>query len=120
MQSCVRAWVPQGGRGLSISTMRRRYWHGRSNCWGCSSAPLEPALAPVYPASDRTEHAMPDRIPIRTALISVSDKSGLVPFAKALVGQGAQIISTGGSARALRDAGVAVTEVSDHSGFPEI
>lgn len=63
---------------------------------------------------------MPDTIPIRTALISVSDKSGLVPLAQALVAQGAQIISTGGSARALREAGVPVTEVSDHSGFPEI
>jgi phosphoribosylaminoimidazolecarboxamide formyltransferase/IMP cyclohydrolase len=63
---------------------------------------------------------MPDTIPIRTALISVSDKSGLVPLAQALVAQGARIISTGGSARALREAGVPVTEVSDHSGFPEI
>jgi phosphoribosylaminoimidazolecarboxamide formyltransferase/IMP cyclohydrolase len=63
---------------------------------------------------------MPDTIPIRTALISVSDKSGLVPFAQALATQGARIISTGGSARALRDAGVPVTEVSEHSGFPEI
>ena len=63
---------------------------------------------------------MPDTIPIRTALISVSDKSGLVPFAQALAARGARIISTGGSARALRDAGVPVTEVSEHSGFPEI
>jgi phosphoribosylaminoimidazolecarboxamide formyltransferase/IMP cyclohydrolase len=63
---------------------------------------------------------MPDTIPIRTALISVSDKSGLVPFAQALATRGARIISTGGSARALRDAGVPVTEVSEHSGFPEI
>src|SRR5579859_1875362 len=63
---------------------------------------------------------MPDTIPIRTALISVSDKSGLVPLAQALVAQGARIISTGGSARALRDAGVPVTEVSEYSGFPEI
>jgi phosphoribosylaminoimidazolecarboxamide formyltransferase/IMP cyclohydrolase len=63
---------------------------------------------------------MPDTIPIRTALISVSDKSGLIPFAQALAAQGARIISTGGSARALRDAGVPATEVSEHSGFPEI
>ncbi len=63
---------------------------------------------------------MPDTVPIRTALISVSDKSGLVPFAQSLVARGARIISTGGSARTLRDAGVPVTEVSDHSGFPEI
>ncbi len=58
--------------------------------------------------------------PVRRALISVSDKSGLVDFAGALVARGVEILSTGGSARALREAGVAVTEVSDHTGFPEI
>jgi phosphoribosylaminoimidazolecarboxamide formyltransferase / IMP cyclohydrolase len=63
---------------------------------------------------------MSDTIRIRTALISVSDKSGLIPFAEALVAQGVTVISTGGSARSLREAGIAVTEVSDHSGFPEI
>ena len=59
-------------------------------------------------------------IPIRRALISVSDKAGLVPLAGALAAQGAEILSTGGSARTLRGAGVAVTEVADHTGFPEI
>ena len=59
-------------------------------------------------------------IPIRRALISVSDKAGLLPLAGALAAQGAEILSTGGSARALREAGVAVTEVADHTGFPEI
>jgi phosphoribosylaminoimidazolecarboxamide formyltransferase/IMP cyclohydrolase len=63
---------------------------------------------------------MIDIAPISRALISVSDKAGLVPFAQALVMRGVQILSTGGSARALRDAGVPVTEVSEHSGFPEI
>jgi phosphoribosylaminoimidazolecarboxamide formyltransferase / IMP cyclohydrolase len=63
---------------------------------------------------------MIDIVPIRRALISVSDKSGLVPFAQALAARGAEILSTGGSAKALRDAGVAVKEVSEHSGFPEI
>ena len=58
--------------------------------------------------------------PIRRALLSVSDKGGLVPLAQALVAHGAQLISTGGSAKALRDAGLAVTEVADHTGFPEI
>ena len=58
--------------------------------------------------------------PIRRALISVSDKTGLIPFAQTLVAQGAEILSTGGSARALREAGIPVTEVSDHTGFPEI
>jgi phosphoribosylaminoimidazolecarboxamide formyltransferase/IMP cyclohydrolase len=57
---------------------------------------------------------------IRRALISVSDKTGLIPFAHALEAAGVHILSTGGSARALRDAGIAVTEVSDHTGFPEI
>jgi phosphoribosylaminoimidazolecarboxamide formyltransferase / IMP cyclohydrolase len=63
---------------------------------------------------------MTDIVPIRRALISVSDKSGLVPFAQALAARGVEILSTGGSAKALRDAGVAVKEVSEHSGFPEI
>src|ERR1700722_459367 len=120
MRSFGRAWVPQGGRERSNATMSRRCSHGRSNCWDCSVSPLEPTLPPVYPAPDRTEPAMPDTIPIRIALISVSDKSGLVPFAQALVAHGAQIISTGGSAQALREAGVPVTEVADPSGFPEI
>ena len=59
-------------------------------------------------------------LPIRRALISVSDKAGLVSLATALAAHGAEILSTGGSARALREAGVAVTEVADHTGFPEI
>jgi phosphoribosylaminoimidazolecarboxamide formyltransferase/IMP cyclohydrolase len=63
---------------------------------------------------------MTDIVPIRRALISVSDKTGLVDFARALAALGVVILSTGGSARSLRDAGLAVTEVSEHSGFPEI
>ncbi|MBU6419310.1 MAG: bifunctional phosphoribosylaminoimidazolecarboxamide formyltransferase/IMP cyclohydrolase [Proteobacteria bacterium] len=63
---------------------------------------------------------MSDIIPIRTALISVSDKTGLVEFGQALVASGAAILSTGGSAKTLREAGVPVTEVSEHTGFPEI
>src|SRR6185437_7117562 len=57
---------------------------------------------------------------VTRALISVSDKAGLVPLARALTARGAEILSTGGSAQALREAGVAVTEVSAHTGFPEI
>ncbi len=63
---------------------------------------------------------MTDISPVRRALISVSDKSGLLAFAHALVAGGVEIISTGGSAKALRDAGIPVKEVSDHTGFPEI
>ncbi len=59
-------------------------------------------------------------VPIRRALISVSDKSGLVDFARALAAHGVEILSTGGSAKTLREAGIPVKEVSDHTGFPEI
>jgi phosphoribosylaminoimidazolecarboxamide formyltransferase/IMP cyclohydrolase len=59
-------------------------------------------------------------VEIRRALISVSDKSGLAAFARALADRGVEILSTGGSAKALREAGIAVIEVSDHTGFPEI
>jgi phosphoribosylaminoimidazolecarboxamide formyltransferase/IMP cyclohydrolase len=62
----------------------------------------------------------PDIAPIRRALISVSDKQGLVAFARALTDRGVELLSTGGSARTLREAGIAVKEVSDHTGFPEI
>jgi len=58
--------------------------------------------------------------PIKRALISVSDKTGLIEFGTALSKQGVEILSTGGSAKALRDAGIEVTEVSDFTGFPEI
>jgi phosphoribosylaminoimidazolecarboxamide formyltransferase/IMP cyclohydrolase len=63
---------------------------------------------------------MTDIVSIQRALISVSDKSGLVPFAQALAALGVELLSTGGSARTLREAGVPVKEVSEHSGFPEI
>jgi phosphoribosylaminoimidazolecarboxamide formyltransferase/IMP cyclohydrolase len=57
---------------------------------------------------------------IRRALISVSDKTSLIEFARGLAGHGVQLISTGGTAKALRDAGLAVTDVSTVTGFPEI
>jgi phosphoribosylaminoimidazolecarboxamide formyltransferase/IMP cyclohydrolase len=57
---------------------------------------------------------------IRRALLSVSDKAGLVDLARSLAARGVEILSTGGSARELREAGVAVKEVSEHTGFPEI
>jgi phosphoribosylaminoimidazolecarboxamide formyltransferase/IMP cyclohydrolase len=57
---------------------------------------------------------------ILRALLSVSDKTGLVPFAQALVGAGVELISTGGTAKALREAGLAVKDISEHTGFPEM
>jgi phosphoribosylaminoimidazolecarboxamide formyltransferase / IMP cyclohydrolase len=65
--------------------------------------------------------AMPDsRQPIRRALLSVSDKTGLLPLAEALHAHGVELLSTGGTARALRDGGIGVRDVSDVTGFPEI
>jgi phosphoribosylaminoimidazolecarboxamide formyltransferase/IMP cyclohydrolase len=58
--------------------------------------------------------------PIRRALISVSDKTGLAPFARELAARGVALVSTGGSARALREAGLPVTEVGEITGLPEM
>ncbi|HET7307726.1 MAG TPA: bifunctional phosphoribosylaminoimidazolecarboxamide formyltransferase/IMP cyclohydrolase [Gammaproteobacteria bacterium] len=58
--------------------------------------------------------------PIRRALISVSDKTGIADFARELVDRGVEILSTGGTAKLLRDAGIEVVEVADYTGFPEI
>jgi len=58
--------------------------------------------------------------PIRRALLSVSDKTGIVEFAKALHAQGVELLSTGGTARLLADNGIPVIEVSDYTGHPEI
>ena len=62
----------------------------------------------------------PDLAKVARALISVSDKSGLIELGKALAGHGVELLSTGGSAKSLREAGLKVIEVSDHTGFPEI
>jgi phosphoribosylaminoimidazolecarboxamide formyltransferase/IMP cyclohydrolase len=57
---------------------------------------------------------------IRQALISVSDKTGVLEFAQGLAAQGVKLLSTGGTAKMLRDAGLAVTEIGDYTGFPEM
>jgi len=58
--------------------------------------------------------------PIAQALLSVSDKTGLVAFARGLAGLGIKLLSTGGTAKALTEAGIAVTEIGDYTGFPEM
>jgi len=70
------------------------------------------ALGKSYPA--------PELVPVRRALLSVSDKAGLVEFAKGLAGAGVELVSTGGSHKALTAAGLSVTEVSSLTGFPEM
>ncbi|NSY19111.1 bifunctional phosphoribosylaminoimidazolecarboxamide formyltransferase/IMP cyclohydrolase [Neorhizobium sp. AL 9.2.2] len=62
----------------------------------------------------------PDRVKIRTALLSVSDKAGIIELAKALTVQGVKLLSTGGTHKAIAAAGLAVTDVSEVTGFPEI
>ncbi|MBF9032904.1 bifunctional phosphoribosylaminoimidazolecarboxamide formyltransferase/IMP cyclohydrolase [Rhodobacterales bacterium HKCCE2091] len=63
---------------------------------------------------------MPDLAPLSRALLSVSDKTGLVDLGRALAGRGVALLSTGGTARALREAGLEVTDVSEVTGFPEM
>jgi len=79
---------------------------------------------------NRPNHLFKRRVPvspsassvklIRRALLSVTDKTGLVDFARALAGFGVELVSTGGTARALRDAGLMVKDISDLTGFPEM
>ncbi len=70
-------------------------------------------MSPAPPAPDSLTR-------LRRAVVSVSDKNGLAAFARVLASHGVELLSTGGSARELRAAGIAVTEVSKHTGFPEI
>jgi phosphoribosylaminoimidazolecarboxamide formyltransferase/IMP cyclohydrolase len=62
----------------------------------------------------------PDLVPVRRALLSVSDKTGLVDFARALVAAGVEMVSTGGTSKAIAQAGIPVRDVSALTGFPEI
>src|ERR1017187_1322064 len=57
---------------------------------------------------------------IQSALLSVFDKTGLVPFAQALASAGIEMISTGGTARTLREHGIIVSDLSAYTGFPEM
>jgi phosphoribosylaminoimidazolecarboxamide formyltransferase/IMP cyclohydrolase len=70
--------------------------------------------------ADRPPSAGPELLEIRRALISVSDKAGVVDFARALAARGVEILSTGGTSRALQGAGIAVTDVSAVTGVPEM
>ncbi|MDR2893146.1 MAG: IMP cyclohydrolase [Deltaproteobacteria bacterium] len=61
-----------------------------------------------------------DHLQIKRALLSVTDKSGLVEFASFLAGRGVELVSTGGTFKTLKEAGLSVTQVSEVTGFPEI
>ncbi|HBN32549.1 MAG TPA: bifunctional phosphoribosylaminoimidazolecarboxamide formyltransferase/inosine monophosphate cyclohydrolase, partial [Rhodobacteraceae bacterium] len=63
---------------------------------------------------------MTDLVAVRRALLSVSDKTGLIALGQALADMGVEILSTGGSAKALREAGIAVKDVAEVTQFPEM
>src|SRR5215212_10802819 len=67
-----------------------------------------------------TELTQPAEVQVRRALLSVSDKRGLVEFARGLVNLGVEIVSTGGTARELAEQGIETRPVEDYTGFPEI
>ncbi len=70
----------------------------------------------------RRAHFFPivSNVKIQRALLSVSDKTGLIPFAQILAENGVELISTGGTAKTLREAGLQVKDISEHTGFPEM
>jgi phosphoribosylaminoimidazolecarboxamide formyltransferase/IMP cyclohydrolase len=68
----------------------------------------------------QTEIIQPEDVRVRRALLSVSDKRGIVDFAKGLADHGVEIVSTGGTARELTEAGMHVRSIEDFTGFPEI
>lgn len=97
----------QFNQGFAVSGI----WQSSPHCGGFAKYPIPTVKEMV---------AMENARPIRRALISVSDKTGIVEFAKALAEKGVDILSTGGTARLLAEQGLAVTEVSDYTGFPEM
>ncbi len=72
------------------------------------------------PAPDGVQRAAPGEVRVRRALLSVSDKQGIVQFAQGLAELGVEIVSTGGTARELADAAIGVRAIDDFTGFPEI
>ncbi len=61
-----------------------------------------------------------DLVPVRRALLSVSDKTGVIDLARALAERGVDLVSTGGTAKAIRDAGLPVRDISEVTNFPEM
>ena len=97
-------WITTGERGPFVDEAARL------------GAPLDletAVTASAYPAA-------PDLVPVRRALISVSDKTGLQDLAKALASQGVELVSTGGTKAAIQAAGLPVSDVAELTGFPEM
>jgi phosphoribosylaminoimidazolecarboxamide formyltransferase/IMP cyclohydrolase len=81
---------------------------------------VEPAVPGVERAAPGVERAVPGEVRVRRALLSVSEKRGIVDFARGLHELGVEIVSTGGTSRELAAAGIAVRSIEDFTGFPEI
>src|ERR1044071_7692276 len=84
----------------------------------CPGAASPNTLSPASCASSCPMSSHPRRI--TRALLSVSDKTGLIAFATELAGYGVELVSTGGTARALKEAGLSVADVSELTGYPEM
>ncbi|CDX52292.1 Bifunctional purine biosynthesis protein purH (Includes: Phosphoribosylaminoimidazolecarboxamide formyltransferase (AICAR transformylase); IMP cyclohydrolase (Inosinicase) (IMP synthetase) (ATIC)) [Mesorhizobium plurifarium] len=87
---------------------------------GPANVPSNSSERPPAMAVPTKNIPAPDLVPVRRALLSVFDKTGLIDFAKALAAAGVELVSTGGTAKAIAEAGLAVRDVSDLTGFPEI
>src|SRR5918995_6713732 len=89
-------------------------------CYGARTL-SQPAVKGRQPMAVAAKNILaPDLVPVRRALLSVFDKTGLIDFARALAAAGVELVSTGGTAKAIAEAGMAVRDVSDLTGFPEI
>ena len=77
-------------------------------------------MSSEHSSASVTGKAAGDKKPVRRALLSVTDKTGLVAFAQKLAAHGVELVSTGGTAKTLREAGLTVRDISDLTGFPEM
>src|ERR1700679_2553660 len=80
-------------------------------------APSAPHTSDPHAGLERAE---PGRVHVRRALLSVSEKAGVVDFARGLAALGVELVSTGGTARSLAEAGLEVRSIEDFTGFPEM
>src|SRR6185312_12743741 len=129
-----RALVPRGPRQAARRRARAAAGGDPADCARSGAdRPGEPAPRPdravailAHRMSDATETAntepltAPGEVQVRRALLSVSDKTGVVDFARGLAELGVELVSTGGTAGALADAGIPHRSITDYTGFPEI
>src|SRR5215471_1142003 len=104
---------------MTLRACGRTFGISRGAIWAASHFPprlRRPRLRPRNPRKERSMTAPPRRL----AILSVHDKTGIVDFARALCECGLTLLSTGGTARILREARLSVEEVSTHTGFPEM